>query len=160
MNTLSLRFLLPAVAGLAALGTFGRAAGVSEDNEKKIPEALKAWEAWAVWNDPDRDCPASYQDAKMRICAWPSRLELQVEGAGAHFGFNVTVFRETLGCASGRPEFGRKRSRPMARRYRWSSTKGRPRSAWSLAPCIWRARINGAASRSVKPCLAPSASSR
>jgi hypothetical protein len=104
MNTLSLRFILPAVAGLAALGTFGRAAGVSEDNEKKIPEALKAWEAWAVWNDPDRDCPASYQDAKKRICAWPSRLELQVEGAGAHFGFNVTVFRETWVALPGGPE--------------------------------------------------------
>ncbi|HEY2344003.1 MAG TPA: hypothetical protein VGH90_13260, partial [Chthoniobacteraceae bacterium] len=43
----------------------------------------------------DSYCPASYQDAKKRFCTWPSKLDLQVDQTGAHFVFNVTVYRET-----------------------------------------------------------------
>lgn len=62
---------------------------------KAIPEPLKAWEAWATWDDEHRACPTPWQDAKKHFCFWPSRLALAVEKAGARFDLGVTVFHET-----------------------------------------------------------------
>ncbi len=62
---------------------------------RTIPEPLKVWESWATWNEPHRNCPTPYSDAKKHLCFWPSRLELKVEKSGARFEFGVTVYHET-----------------------------------------------------------------
>jgi hypothetical protein len=81
------------VAALAALSS--KAAAQSARKDRVIPEALKAWESWATWNDVDRDCPRPYSDPKKPFCYWPSRLGLQVERVAGRFDLGVTVFQET-----------------------------------------------------------------
>ncbi|MFO1461729.1 MAG: hypothetical protein U1G08_20290 [Verrucomicrobiota bacterium] len=67
----------------------------SEADTRQVPSALQAWEGWATWNDVHRFCPTPYSDPKTHRCFWPSRLELQVEGAGARFDLGVSVFGST-----------------------------------------------------------------
>lgn len=70
------------------------AAGAAEPS-REIPDALKPWADWALWNDRDRDCPTPYHDAKQALRLWPSRLTMEVDGTGGHFGYSVTVFTGT-----------------------------------------------------------------
>src|SRR5688572_18246553 len=62
---------------------------------KQIPDPLKAWAAWATWDDLHRDCPTPFSDPKKHQCFWPSRLLLQIQPTGARFDLAVTVFHET-----------------------------------------------------------------
>lgn len=69
------------------------AATGSEDRE--IPDPLKPWTAWALWDAKDVDSPSPYLDAKQALHLWPSKLALEVDNAGGHFTFGVTVFGGT-----------------------------------------------------------------
>src|SRR5258708_1509421 len=89
---LIVRAILPALVAFTALG---RAATAPENPEKQIPEPLKAWEKWALWNDAERNCPTPYSDARKHLCFWPSRMGLQVSPSGAQFDMSVTIFTET-----------------------------------------------------------------
>ena len=62
---------------------------------RQIPDPLKPWQDWATWNDPHRDCPTPYHDAKQHLCFWPSKLALMAEKAGGKFSLGVTVYHET-----------------------------------------------------------------
>ncbi len=62
---------------------------------RTIPEPLRSWQDWATWNDPHRDCPTPYHDAKQHLCFWPSQLALTAEKAGGKFSLGVTVYHET-----------------------------------------------------------------
>lgn len=81
-----LRLALPALVLL-----FGWVASVALA-APAIPEALRPWETWATWNDVHRFCPTPYSDPAKHRCFWPSRLDLQVEKAGARFRLDVAVF--------------------------------------------------------------------
>ncbi len=71
------------------------AAPAPGDGNREIPESLKSWAGWALWDVRDLDSPASYHDPKQALRLWPSRLALEVDGAGGRFGFSVTVFSGT-----------------------------------------------------------------
>jgi hypothetical protein len=62
---------------------------------RMIPQPLHAWKDWATWNDPHRDCPTPYHDAKEHRCFWPTLLDLTTERAGGKFSLGVTVYHET-----------------------------------------------------------------
>src|SRR5579862_1221120 len=96
MKNIRPRFFAWAVlaAGIA-FTSFGHAAAPAVDTSKQIPEPLKAWESWALWEDADRLCPTPYSNANKHLCFWPSRMGLQVTQAGAQFDMAVTVFSET-----------------------------------------------------------------
>ncbi len=61
--------------------------------DQQIPEALKPWEEWALWDDANLDCPAIYSNAQDRMCFWPSRLSLTAGGQQASWEFQVHVFK-------------------------------------------------------------------
>ncbi len=70
-------------------------ARAGDDPRRQVPEPLKAWESWALWEDKERDCPSPYSDAKKHLCFWPSRLELRADKTGGQFDLAVAVFAET-----------------------------------------------------------------
>jgi len=63
--------------------------------EREIPDSLKPWAAWALWDAKDVDSPTPYLDPKQALHLWPSKLALEVDNAGGHFTFGVTVFGGT-----------------------------------------------------------------
>ncbi len=90
MNTSS-GFLLRSV--LAAVLTLAQLA-LAAPPVREIPDALKPWETWATWNEPDRDSPTPYSESGKRLNFWPSRLSLQVEPDGGRFELQVMVYSE------------------------------------------------------------------
>ncbi|MEI6035458.1 MAG: hypothetical protein WCS65_14405 [Verrucomicrobiae bacterium] len=83
---------LPALFFLLA---FSSAALAAPAGDLRIPEPLRAWEAWALWGKDHRDCPTPYNDPAKPLCQWPSRLALDVGAAGARFDFTVSLFSES-----------------------------------------------------------------
>jgi hypothetical protein len=80
-------FRLAIFAAWAVLPFFAHAQG--QGMAREIPEPLRAWEGWATWDDIDRNCPTSYQDAAKHLCFWPSRLALDVGGDSGRFELGV-----------------------------------------------------------------------
>ena len=62
---------------------------------KEIPGPLRGWEAWATWEDRDRDCPTTYRNPAAPLCFWPSRLSLNVDETSGRFELGVTVFSKS-----------------------------------------------------------------
>ena len=63
--------------------------------ERDIPDSLKSWTAWALWDAKDVDSPSPYLDAKQAFHLWPSKLALEVDNTGGHFTMGVTAFGGT-----------------------------------------------------------------
>ena len=84
------------LAVLAGLLTSSiHAAPGTEEPQRDLPEPLKPWTGWALWDQRDIDSPTPYHDPKKPLRLWPSRLAMDVDGAGGKFAFGVEVFSET-----------------------------------------------------------------
>ena len=84
------------LAVLAGLLTSSiHAAPGTEEPQRDLPEPLKPWTGWALWDQRDIDSPTPYHDPKKPLRLWPSRLAMDVDGAGGKFTFGVEVFSET-----------------------------------------------------------------
>ncbi|PJB78025.1 MAG: hypothetical protein CO090_07695 [Acidobacteria bacterium CG_4_9_14_3_um_filter_49_7] len=59
-----------------------------------IPEPLKPWTGWVMWDSPDANCPSPYNDAKTHLCLWPGALKIQASARGGIFSQEVRVFRD------------------------------------------------------------------
>jgi hypothetical protein len=66
---------------------------MAEDG-RELPEALKPWAGWALWDQRDLESPRPYHDAKQALRLWPSHLSLQADATGGRFEMDVTVFNE------------------------------------------------------------------
>lgn len=78
--------------GLALLAALLTAPLRAQDND--IPPALRDWQGWVLHDRPQQACPllnspGAANDA--RQCAWPGRLALQADAAGAHFTLQVRL---------------------------------------------------------------------
>jgi hypothetical protein len=62
--------------------------------QPELPDSLKPWAGWALWNDRDLASPSPYHDPKQALRVWPSQLTLDVRDEGGRFDFAVTVFNE------------------------------------------------------------------
>ncbi|MCX6866809.1 MAG: hypothetical protein NTV46_11460, partial [Verrucomicrobia bacterium] len=83
---------LTAMVGLLAPAL---TAAAPAETAREIPDSLKPWTGWALWDERDLDSPTPYHDPKQALRLWPSRLALKVDGAGGRFGFAVAVFSGT-----------------------------------------------------------------
>ena len=81
------RFLVLLTVCLMTLSVPARA--LSPD---KIPEALKPWVDWVLHGEEQRTCPFLYNDAKQRRCAWPTRLELNLNNTTGRFSQTWQVY--------------------------------------------------------------------
>ncbi len=93
------RSLLLAVAGLSLL-----ASSVRADSDARIPEVLRPWEAWTLWNDRDFGSPSPFNNPERLLPFWPSSVSLAVTSDGGTFTFGVTAFREGWIPLPGDPE--------------------------------------------------------
>ncbi|MCU0776801.1 MAG: hypothetical protein MUF86_03955 [Akkermansiaceae bacterium] len=61
---------------------------------REVPEPLRPWTGWALWNERALDSPSPYHDPKQALRLWPTQLALDVRAAGGSFDFEVTVFNQ------------------------------------------------------------------
>jgi len=61
---------------------------------RQIPEPLRPWQDWALWDDIHRHCPSPFDDADKHLCFWPGRLSLKADASGGWFGFDAMIFSE------------------------------------------------------------------
>lgn len=62
---------------------------------QNIPEPLRPWVDWVLWNQDERNCPVPFNDPKRPICLWPGELGLAVDANGGSFTFTAQAFAET-----------------------------------------------------------------
>lgn len=51
----------------------------------QVPEPLRTWSSWALFGQNEFDCALMYNDAKSRYCAWPGRMQLNIDEKGGDF---------------------------------------------------------------------------
>jgi len=64
-------------------GTFGVQARPLAPGQ--VPEPLRPWIGWALKGNENRLCPFLYDNAEERRCAWPTRLELNLDDRNGNF---------------------------------------------------------------------------
>ncbi|MBF0136803.1 MAG: hypothetical protein HQL65_11230 [Magnetococcales bacterium] len=80
-----------AACHLFILGT-GHAAPLQPD---KVPEPLKPWVDWVLYDHEERVCPMVHNDAKRRFCTWPARLTLELSSESGRFTQDWQIARES-----------------------------------------------------------------
>ncbi len=84
------------VALLGLLLSVGSAAWAAPP---EVPSALEPWRAWVLDGHEHRRCPFLFGQAPgepaQHVCAWPSRLELSVDGDGAGFRTRWRVLEDS-----------------------------------------------------------------
>ncbi len=89
---LGLAFCLLAVAAGAAPAS------------KDIPAVLKPWIPWVLRGHEEKTkCPAVHDNAEQRLCAWPSRLKLELTEKGGRFTQSWRVYNEGWVALPGGP---------------------------------------------------------
>jgi len=53
--------------------------------EEQIPDTLKPWMNWVLYNQDQVNCPTAYNNQQRRFCAWPSRLHLNLNDTEGEF---------------------------------------------------------------------------
>ncbi len=84
--------LLMLVAGIMCFNFFG----FSSDKTDKffMPDELKPWQKWVLYNHKTIDCPQIYGTANSCQCVWPSQLSIDVKEKEAEFEFKVQIFAD------------------------------------------------------------------
>ena len=72
---------------LLLASTIGHAA-----SDVVVPEPLKAWVPWALYDDAERGCPTV--GAEQHRCRWPGALDLAVTAGGGSFSQRFTVMKQ------------------------------------------------------------------
>ncbi len=70
----------------------------------EIPDVLKPWKDWVLWDTPQRNSPSPFDDSKQRLSFWPSTLQLEVFPDRAIWSLEVRVFDESWIALPGEPE--------------------------------------------------------
>ncbi|MGZ8242368.1 hypothetical protein [Methylomagnum sp.] len=61
---------------------------------EQVPEPLKPWTEWALWDQQAQTCPFANGSPDERRCVWPTRLELNLDERGGRFSLTVRVYAE------------------------------------------------------------------
>lgn len=64
-------------------------------NKSDVPSPLKPWVDWVLFDEKQRDCPFIHNKLDNKICAWPTRLELNISSTKARFSQSWQVFEKT-----------------------------------------------------------------
>lgn len=74
--------------------------------EPNVPGPLKPWVPWVLHNADERACPFRFNSSNgERHCAWPGRLNLELDGRGGRFTFDVEVYRAQWLALPGEAQF-------------------------------------------------------
>lgn len=61
----------------------------------QVPEPLQPWIDWALHDTPDRLCPFVFDNTGARRCAWPGRLDLQLDEKRGRFSQSWRIYAPT-----------------------------------------------------------------
>lgn len=61
----------------------------------QVPEPLKPWIDWVLYDQQDRQCPFIYNDYRNKDCAWPSQLTLNLTPRQGLFQIDWKVYRQS-----------------------------------------------------------------
>ena len=61
----------------------------------EVPEPLKPWVDWVLFDEEGINCPPVFSDPESRRCAWPSRLSLSLDEKGGSFRQKWQVYEES-----------------------------------------------------------------
>ncbi len=61
----------------------------------KVPEPLKPWINWVLLDDGDYNCPFLNESYEEKRCAWPSRLELELNSQQGRFSSHWQIYQES-----------------------------------------------------------------
>jgi len=89
------RALIGMVLAVMSLAAEARALSPEE-----VPQPLRPWVQWALFDHPDRSCPIAYNRAD-RVCSWESRLSLNVQQTKGTFVQDLSLFAEAWGALPG-----------------------------------------------------------
>ncbi|VAW98190.1 FIG00606402: hypothetical protein [hydrothermal vent metagenome] len=64
-------------------------------NKEDVPAPLKPWVNWVLFDEQKRDCPFIYNNYGNKKCAWPARLELNINKNKARFSQSWQVFESS-----------------------------------------------------------------
>jgi hypothetical protein len=53
--------------------------------DKQIPDTLKPWVEWVLYNQDQQNCPTAYNNNNRHFCAWASRLNLNLNNTEGEF---------------------------------------------------------------------------
>lgn len=82
----SFRALVAVAIALASLLGFPPAATASGPaTDAAVPDVLAPWVDWVLHDADERACALGRRGAGARLCAWPGRLALQVDGRAGRF---------------------------------------------------------------------------
>ena len=79
--------VLLALSGLASTTSFAQSVAV--------PDQLAPWVDWVLHDEKELDCPYRYNNED-RTCAWPARLQLDLNAKGGQFNQQWQLFSESL----------------------------------------------------------------
>ena len=63
--------------------------------EARLPEPLRVWKEWVLWDGSPHDLPHPYNDPNTSLPAWPSTLTIDVTANTATWSMSVQTFRKT-----------------------------------------------------------------
>jgi hypothetical protein len=87
-------WFVPLAGTVWLLVTHSAVTAAPPEIRQELPEPLRPWAGWALWNERDLASPSPYHDPKQALRVWPSQLTLDVRKAGGRFDVAVTVFNE------------------------------------------------------------------
>jgi hypothetical protein len=85
------RLLLIVPMALLLLPSASHADPISRE---KTPEALRPWIDWVLFGHEEERCPFFQGQADQRECAWPSRLDLDLDDHGGRFTQDWLLYRD------------------------------------------------------------------
>lgn len=83
---------LPSPRLALALLASGLLGGVAQADPVIVPEPLKPWVDWVLWNEDSRQSPSPFNDPSKALSSWPTRLEFRADATSGSFDLGVTVY--------------------------------------------------------------------
>lgn len=65
------------------------------DRQDQVPEVLRVWIPWALWDDQSKKSPSTYRDPAERIHFWPALVDVHADDRSGRWKLPVQVFRES-----------------------------------------------------------------
>ncbi|HEU5047580.1 MAG TPA: hypothetical protein VFT64_07040 [Rickettsiales bacterium] len=60
--------------------------------DAQVPAPLRPWISWSKYGIDNNTCPFYYSDVSRKICAWQTKLDLDLNAGGGSFTYNVTIY--------------------------------------------------------------------
>jgi len=88
-----MRLALLCVLSASVVQAAGPVAHAGPVTQAELPEALKPWSGWVLFNQEEQLCPLLH-GTESRVCAWPGRLQLSLDNKGGRFTQTFKLYAE------------------------------------------------------------------